>query len=120
MEPARSTELPAITAHSSTVGHNAARPQRPRYRRGEGETMEGRVLAILAAVLLCTSIKVGAGVNEFTAMGPTGGAINKIVVCTTPNTGFTIASGGFFCSQDRGGSWQLGKTDFFSARSQPS
>src|SRR6266851_10308302 len=79
--------------------------------------MEGRVLAVLAAVLLCTSIKVSAGVNEFTAIGPTGGAINKILFSTTPNTVFTIASGGFFRSQDGGVSWQLIKSDFFSAPS---
>jgi uncharacterized repeat protein (TIGR01451 family) len=79
--------------------------------------MDGRVLAALAAVLLCASIDAGAGVNKFTAIGPTGGAINKIVFSATPNTVFTIATGGFFRSQDGGVSWQSIKSDFFSGPS---
>jgi photosystem II stability/assembly factor-like uncharacterized protein len=79
--------------------------------------MDGRVLAALAAVLLCASIDVDAGVNTFSAIGPTGGEINKIVFSPTPKTVFTIATGGFFRSQDGGVSWQLIKSDFYSAPS---
>jgi uncharacterized repeat protein (TIGR01451 family) len=79
--------------------------------------MDGRVQAALAAVLLCASIDVGAGVNTFSAIGPTGGEINKIVFSATPKTVFAIATGGFFRSQDGGVSWQLIKSDFYSAPS---
>jgi hypothetical protein len=79
--------------------------------------MDGRALAALAAVLLSASIDASAGVNSFSAIGPTGGAINKIVFSATPNTVFTIATGGFFRSQDGGVSWRLIKSDFFSAPS---
>jgi uncharacterized repeat protein (TIGR01451 family) len=72
-------------------------------------------LSIFAAIL-CASTQVLGATNGWTAIGPNGGAVNKIVFNkATPSTVYAIASGGFYRSQDGGVSWQLIKSDFFNA-----
>jgi uncharacterized repeat protein (TIGR01451 family) len=77
--------------------------------------MDVRVLAVMAANLLTLSINASAAINDWTAMGPSGGTVNKIVYSQNGNTVFMVAAGGFYRSQDKGVSWQLIKSDFLNA-----
>jgi uncharacterized repeat protein (TIGR01451 family) len=74
-------------------------------------------LLIAAALLCCGAANQAlAAMNGWTAIGPSGGYVNKIVFNrSTPNTVYATASGGFYRSQDGGVSWQLIKSDFFNA-----
>ena len=73
-------------------------------------------LSIFAAAILCAPTQALGAINGWTAIGPNGGAVNKIVFNkATPSTVYAIASGGFYRSQDGGVSWQLIKSDFFNA-----
>ena len=82
----------------------------------QGETVNIRLLAIAAAFFLGASTPVLGAVNGWTAIGPSGGAVNKIVYNkATPSTVYAIATGGFYRSRDAGVSWQLIKSDFFNA-----
>jgi uncharacterized repeat protein (TIGR01451 family) len=74
--------------------------------------MDVRMAALLAAVVLCAPVHAPAAVNALSPIGPTGGAVNKIVFGAAPNTAFLINNGGFFRSLDGGTSWQLVKSDF--------
>jgi uncharacterized repeat protein (TIGR01451 family) len=76
--------------------------------------MEVRLLAA-ATALLGLSINASAGINDWTAIGPSGGVVNKIVHSRNGNTAFMVAAGGFYRSQDSGVSWQLIKSDFLNA-----
>src|ERR1700692_2825272 len=60
-------------------------------------------------------INASAASNDWTAMGPSGGAVNKIVYSQNGNTAYMAAAGGYYRSQDSGVSWQLVKSDFFNA-----
>jgi uncharacterized repeat protein (TIGR01451 family) len=77
--------------------------------------MDVRVLAVMAATLLTLSINASAAINDWTAMGPSGGAVNKIVYSQNGNTAYMAAAGGYYRSQDSGVSWQLVKSDFLNA-----
>jgi uncharacterized repeat protein (TIGR01451 family) len=77
--------------------------------------MDVRVLAVMAATLLTLSINASAAINDWTAMGPSGGTVNKIAYSQNGNTAFMVAAGGFYRSQDKGVSWQLIKSDFLNA-----
>jgi uncharacterized repeat protein (TIGR01451 family) len=72
--------------------------------------------SICVAAIFCASTQALGAINAWTAIGPNGGAVNKIVFNkATPSTVFAIATGGFYRSQDGGVSWQLIKSDFFNA-----
>ncbi len=77
--------------------------------------MDVRFLTVAATALLGLSINASAGINGWTAIGPSGGAVNKIVYSQNGNTAFMVAVGGFYRSQDGGVSWQLIKSDFLNA-----
>ena len=79
--------------------------------------MRVKSLAIAAAALFFVSIQVRAAIDAWSAIGPTGGTIDKIAVSPTPSTVFAIASGGFYRSQDGAATWQLISSDFFNAPS---
>ena len=74
-------------------------------------------LAGIATALLCATSVAVAGVNQWSALGPVGGQVNKIAFSATPKTVFLIAQGGFFRSQDGGVTWQLVSANFFNAPS---
>ena len=75
--------------------------------------MHIRLLIIAITLSLGTSTQATAAINGWTAIGPSGGKINKIVFNkSTPNTVYAIAAGGFYRSLDGGKSWQLIKSDF--------
>ena len=77
--------------------------------------MDVRVLAVAATVLFGLSINAAADINAWTAIGPSGGAVNKIVFSKNGGTAFMVAVGGFYRSPDGGVSWQLIKSDFLNA-----
>jgi uncharacterized repeat protein (TIGR01451 family) len=78
--------------------------------------MNVRSMILAAAVFLGASTHVWAAINDWTAIGPSGGTVNKIVFNkATPSTVYAIAAGGFYRSQDGGMSWQLIKSDFFNS-----
>lgn len=77
--------------------------------------MDVRVLAVAATVLLGLSINASADINAWTAIGPSGGAVNKIVFSQNGGTAFMAAVGGFYRSPDGGVSWRLIKSDFLNA-----
>ena len=77
--------------------------------------MDVRVLAVIAATVLTLPINASAAVNDWTAIGPSGGAVNKIVYSQNGNTAYMAAAGGYYRSQDGGVSWQVVKSDFFNA-----
>lgn len=77
--------------------------------------MDVRVLAVVATALFGVSINAYAAINGWTAIGPSGGAVNRIVYSQNGNTAFMVAVGGFYRSQDSGVSWQLIKSDFLNA-----
>ena len=80
--------------------------------------MHIRLLIIVAMLLLGASKLTVAAINDWTAIGPRGGRITKIVFNrTTPSTVYAIASDGFYRSLDGGNSWQLIKSDFENAPS---
>jgi hypothetical protein len=64
--------------------------------------MDVRVLAVVAVSLLTQAINASAAPNDWTAMGPSGGTVNKIVYSQNGNTAFMVAAGGFYRSQDKG------------------
>src|SRR5690348_9375531 len=71
---------------------------------------------IVATTLMTTaSLSAVAGVNMWTAVGPTGGEVVKVIYNrNTPTTIYMIAGAGFLRSQDEGATWQLVKSDFFN------
>ena len=77
--------------------------------------MDVRVLAVIAAPLLTLSFNASAAINDWTAIGPSGGAVNKIVYSQNGNTAYMAAVGGYYRSQDSGVSWQIVKSDFLNA-----
>ena len=77
--------------------------------------MDVRVLAAAAAGLLGLSINASADINAWTAIGPSGGAVNKIVFSQNGSAAFMAAVGGYYRSQDSGVSWQLIKSNFLNA-----
>jgi photosystem II stability/assembly factor-like uncharacterized protein len=82
----------------------------------QGETVNIRLFVMTAAISLGASTQVMGAINGWTAIGPSGGAVNKIVFNkATPSTVYAIATGGFYRSQNGGVSWQLIKSDFFNA-----
>jgi hypothetical protein len=75
--------------------------------------MHIRLPLIAAVLLLGTSRQTFGAINGWTAIGPSGGQVNKIVFNkSTPNSVYAIAAGGFYRSLDGGKSWQLIKSDF--------
>jgi len=77
--------------------------------------MDVRVLAVMATALLGLSISASAAINDWTAIGPSGGGVNKIVYSQDGHTAFMAAVGGYYRSQDSGVSWHLIKSDFLNA-----
>lgn len=77
--------------------------------------MDVRVLAVLATGLFGLSISASAAINDWTAIGPSGGAVNKIVISQDGHSAFMAAVGGYYRSQDSGVSWHLIKSDFQNA-----
>jgi photosystem II stability/assembly factor-like uncharacterized protein len=71
------------------------------------------------AALCCialSSFAVNAGVNSFTASGPEGGLVRKVVFHPTDSSVvYLIANSGFYRSSDAGASWKLVSSDFNSA-----
>src|SRR5258707_13574076 len=97
------------TGNNSKKGHRSAACQ--------GETMNARLSIIATTIFLlgATTQALGA-INDWTAIGPSGGTVNKIVFNkSTPSTVYAVATGGFYRSQDGGVSWQLIKSDFYNA-----
>ena len=79
-------------------------------------TMDVRLLIMTTALFFGATTEVSGAINDWTAIGPSGGAVNKIVFNkSTSSTVFAIATGGFYRSQDGGVSWQLIKSDFMNA-----
>lgn len=75
--------------------------------------MHIRLFIIVATLLLGTSGPTFGAINGWTAIGPSGGRVTKIVFNkSTPSTVYAIASAGFYRSLDGGNSWQLIKSDF--------
>jgi uncharacterized repeat protein (TIGR01451 family) len=73
------------------------------------------IIATTIFLLGATTQALGA-INDWTAIGPSGGTVNKIVFNkATPSTVYAVATGGFYRSQDGGVSWQLIKSDFYNA-----
>jgi uncharacterized repeat protein (TIGR01451 family) len=82
----------------------------------QGKAVHIRLLIIVATLLLGASSQTFGAINGWTAIGPNGGRVNKIVFNkSTPNTVYAIAAGGFYRSLDGGKSWQLIKSDFQNA-----
>ncbi len=78
--------------------------------------MNIRLWIVTAAMLLGASTQAWGAINGWTAIGPSGGTVNKIVYNpSTPNTVYAIAAGGFYRSLDSGATWQLVKSDFMNA-----
>ena len=78
--------------------------------------MNIRLLILAAAFCLGAASEALGAINDWTAIGPSGGYITKIVFNrSTPSTVYTVAAGGFYRSQDAGMSWQLIKSDFMNA-----
>src|SRR5258708_25129272 len=78
--------------------------------------MKARLLIIATTIFLGAATQALGAINDWTAIGPSGGTVNKIVFNkATPSTVYAIATGGFYRSQDGGVSWQLIKSDFLSA-----
>lgn len=78
--------------------------------------MHIRGLVIAAAIFFGAATQALGAINDWTAIGPSGGTVNKIVFNkATPSTVYAIATGGFYRSQDGGVSWQLIKSDFLNA-----
>jgi hypothetical protein len=75
--------------------------------------MDFRVRAAVLAAAWCFCGLVFAGANSWTALGPSGGQVQKIVYnTTTPSIVYSISIGGFARSQDGGVTWQITSTDF--------
>jgi uncharacterized repeat protein (TIGR01451 family) len=80
--------------------------------------MDLRTRATLAAAILSMSMAVSAGVNTWSAIGPEGGEVRKVVYNRdTPTTVYVIAEAGFLRSLDAGATWQLVKDDFLNGPS---
>jgi uncharacterized repeat protein (TIGR01451 family) len=78
--------------------------------------MNIRLVIMMAAMLIGASLQASAATNGWTAIGPSGGTVIKIVYNhSTPSTVYAIATGGFYRSLDGGVSWQLIKSDFMNA-----
>jgi uncharacterized repeat protein (TIGR01451 family) len=77
--------------------------------------MGARQLAAMATALFGLSFDASAAINDWTAIGPSGGAVNKIVYSQDGHTAFMAAVGGYYRSQDSGVSWHLIKSDFLNA-----
>src|SRR5258706_3397677 len=89
------------TGNNSKKGHRSAACQ--------GETMNARLSIIATTIFLlgATTQALGA-INDWTAIGPTGGTVNKIMFNkATPSTVYAVATGGFHRSQDGGAPCQL-------------
>jgi Domain of unknown function DUF11/Sortilin, neurotensin receptor 3, len=79
-------------------------------------TMHIRLLIIAAALWLGASTEVRGAINGWTAIGPAGGTVNKIVFNkSTPATVYAVATGGFYRSLDGGTTWQLIASNFMNA-----
>ncbi len=78
--------------------------------------MRFRGWMVWAAISFSVSTQAPGAMNAWTAIGPAGGTVNKIVFNkSTPSVVYAIASGGYYRSQDGGVSWQLIKSDFLNA-----
>jgi uncharacterized repeat protein (TIGR01451 family) len=77
--------------------------------------MDVRVSAVMATSLFGLSFNAPAAINDWTAIGPSGGTVNKIVYSQNGGTAFMAAAGGYYRSQDSGVSWHLIKSDFQNA-----
>ena len=76
--------------------------------------MKKLLLILVSGFLLGFSIQTLAAINSWTAIGPTGGTVNKLAFSKTGQTAFAIAAGGFYRSPDAGTSWQLIASSFFN------
>ena len=76
--------------------------------------MKKLLLILVSGFLLGFSIQTLAAINSWTAIGPTGGTVNKLASSKTGQTAFAIAAGGFYRSPDAGTSWQLIASSFFN------
>jgi uncharacterized repeat protein (TIGR01451 family) len=78
--------------------------------------MHTRLLIIAITLYLGASAHVSGAINGWTAIGPAGGTVNKIVFNkSTPSTVYAVAAGGFYRSLDGGTTWQLIASNFMNA-----
>jgi hypothetical protein len=74
-----------------------------------------RLLIIASTLYLGAAAQVSGAINSWTAIGPAGGTVNKIVFNkSTPSTVYAIAAGGFYRSLDGGTTWQLIASNFMN------
>jgi photosystem II stability/assembly factor-like uncharacterized protein/uncharacterized membrane protein YgcG len=76
--------------------------------------MDIRARAFVAAAAALCLLRVGsAGINSWTAVGPTGGQVQKVAYnSANPSIVYMISVGGFLRSQDGGATWQTIRDDF--------
>jgi uncharacterized repeat protein (TIGR01451 family) len=77
--------------------------------------MDVRLAAVAAIALLSVSLNSAAAINDWTAIGPTGGTVNKIVYSSDGGSAYMAAAAGYYRSTDSGVSWQIVKSDFLNA-----
>ena len=79
--------------------------------------MESRARGLVAAAAALCLYSVGfAGINSWTAVGPTGGQVQKVAYnSANPSIVYMIATGGFLRSQDGGTTWQTVRDDFLNS-----
>jgi hypothetical protein len=77
--------------------------------------MHTRLLIIAISLYLGVSAQVSGAINGWTAIGPGGGTVYKIVFNrSTPSTVYAIAAGGYYRSLDGGTTWQLIASNFIN------
>jgi uncharacterized repeat protein (TIGR01451 family) len=78
--------------------------------------MHTRLLIIAITLYLGAAAPVSGAINGWTAIGPAGGTVNKVVFNkSTPSTVYAIAAGGFYRSLDGGTTWQLIASNFMNS-----
>ena len=77
--------------------------------------MEVRKWVGVLAVACCLPGGADAGTNSWSALGPTGGQVQKVAYnATTPSIVYMISAAGFQVSQDGGVTWQTIRDDFLN------
>lgn len=80
--------------------------------------MDIRARGLVAALALCLSGMVSAGINSWTSVGPTGGYVQKVAYnSANPSIVYMISVGGFLRSLDGGTTWQTIRDDFLNSPS---
>jgi photosystem II stability/assembly factor-like uncharacterized protein len=77
--------------------------------------MEFRKWVGVLAVACCLPGGADAGTNSWSALGPTGGQVQKVIYnATSPSIVYMISAAGFQRSQDGGVTWQTIRDDFLN------